>query len=173
MLSRRIELEIRSNLVEASLQAALKYAPMTIRHKGMPPMTVEIESQFAERLNHAQYIWFTTVRADGMPQPTPVWFIGENDDTFLIYTTVDAQKLRNLKANAKVALSYNESDDADDYLVIMGEAKVDRSALAVIDNAAYLEKYRQGIADINMTPESFSESYSIAIRVTASHVRGE
>ena len=135
-------------------------------------MMVSIKPQFAQRLEHAMYIWFTTVRADGMPQPTPVWFIRE-DDTFLIYTTPDSQKLRNMAANSKVALSFNEGAEAEDYVVLMGEATVDEGAPAPISNAAYLEKYRQGISDINMTPESFSESFSVAIRVTPTRVRGE
>jgi PPOX class probable F420-dependent enzyme len=167
-MSRRIEVEIRSNIN----QECAKIRAIENQIQEVHSMTVDIKPQFAQRLENAVYIWFTTVRADGMPQPTPVWFIREND-TFLIYTTPDSQKLRNIEANAKVALSYNESEDADDYLVIMGEATVDDSALPAIDNVAYLEKYRQGISDINMTPESFNERFSVAIRVTPSHVRGE
>lgn len=135
-------------------------------------MSVDLQPEFAERLEHAEYIWFTTVRKDGMPQPTPVWFVREGD-TFLIYTVPDAQKLRNMKGNRHVALSYNESEDADDYLVIMGEAVIDENAPSPLRNAAYMAKYRQGIADINMTPESFDERFSVAIRVTPQHVRGE
>lgn len=133
---------------------------------------MDMNPQFAERLQRAYYIWFTTVRDDGMPQPTPVWFIHENG-TYLIYTMPDSHKVRNLHANSLVALSYNESDDAGDYLVIMGEAKIDRSAPPALHNAAYVEKYRQGFIDINMTPEKFSHDFSTAIRVVPLRVRGE
>lgn len=133
---------------------------------------MEMKPQFAERLQRAYYIWFTTVREDGMPQPTPVWFIHE-DGTYLIYTMPDSQKVRNLQTNSLVALSYNESNDAEDYVVIMGEAKIDRSAPPAIQNAAYMEKYRQGIRDINMTPESFTQTFSLAVRVVPLRVRGE
>ncbi len=133
---------------------------------------MDMNPQFAERLQRAYYIWFTTVRDDGMPQPTPVWFIHEND-TYLIYTMPDSHKVRNLRANSLVALSYNESDDAGDYLVIMGEAKIDRHAPPALQNAAYVEKYRQGFIDIKMTPEEFSRDFSTAIRVVPLRVRGE
>lgn len=135
-------------------------------------MTIAIKPEFAERLRTAEYVWFTTVRADGMPQPTPVWFIWQ-DDTFLIYSMPDAQKIKNLRHNPKVALSYSGSSDASDYLVIMGEARVDAAAPPVNQNAAYVEKYAQGIQDIGLTPESMAQAYSVAIRVTPTRVRGE
>jgi PPOX class probable F420-dependent enzyme len=135
-------------------------------------MSVDIQPEFAERLQKAYYVWFTTVRDDGMPQPTPVWFLWENG-TFLIYTMPDSQKMRNVKANPLVALSYSESADAADYLVIMGEAKVERNVLPPSQNAAYMQKYTQGIADINMTASSFDKTFSTAIRVIPTRVRGE
>jgi hypothetical protein len=38
--------------------------------------------------------------------------------------------------------------------------------------AAYLEKYKTEIADINMTSESFSSEYSLAIRIQPTNLRG-
>jgi PPOX class probable F420-dependent enzyme len=133
---------------------------------------MDIKPEFAQRIQRAYYMWFTTVRDDGMPQPTPVWFIEENG-TFLIYSMPNNQKLRNIEANPLVALSYSETPDAGDYLVIMGEAKLDRNAPTPIQNTAYMQKYTQGIEDINMTPESFNRSFSVAIRVIPIRVRGE
>ena len=135
-------------------------------------MSVDIKPEFARYIQNAYYMWFTTVRDDGMPQPTPVWFIWENG-TFLIYSMPSAHKVRNIKANPLVALSYSASEDAEDYLVIMGEAKIERNAPLPSKNATYMEKYTQGIADINMTPESFDKTFSAAIRVIPTRVRGE
>ncbi len=135
-------------------------------------MSVEINQEFAERLEKAIYIWFTTIRADGMPQPTPVWFVRDGD-TFLIYTTKGAQKLRNIAANPKVALNYSATLDADDYLVIMGEARFDPDSPAAIHNPAYMAKYGDTLPEIGMTPEEFNESFSEPIRVTPTFVRGD
>jgi PPOX class probable F420-dependent enzyme len=135
-------------------------------------MAIEIKPEFAERIRKAYYVWFTSVRDDGMPQPTPVWFIWQ-DDTFLIYSVPSAQKVKNIRQNAKVALSYSESDDAGDYLVIMGEAKIETNVPPVNQNPAYLEKYKDGIKDIGMTPDSMTQTFSTAIRITPTQVRGE
>jgi len=135
-------------------------------------MPAEISPEFAERIRSAYYVWFTTVRADGMPQPTPVWFIWEND-TFLIYSMPTAQKIRNIRQNPKVALSFADSNDAESYIVIMGEATIEEGAPLANQVPAYLAKYADGIKDIGMTPESMAQSFSTAIRVRPIHVRGE
>ncbi|MDZ4767285.1 MAG: TIGR03667 family PPOX class F420-dependent oxidoreductase [Chloroflexota bacterium] len=135
-------------------------------------MTIEIPQKFAERLDKAQYVWFTTVRADGMPQPTPVWFIREQDG-FVVYSMPDAQKVKNIRQNPKVALSFTESPDAEDYLVVMGEATLDPKAPAPATTSPYMVKYAQGIKDLGMTDEGFTTAFTTAIRVTPTRVRGE
>jgi PPOX class probable F420-dependent enzyme len=135
-------------------------------------MTVELSPKILDLINKSEFVWFTTVRADGMPQPTPVWFIWDNG-TFLIYSQPAAQKVRNLQANTKVALGFSRDLTGEEYAVIMGEAFIDSTTPPPIGMAAYLEKYRQGIADINMTPESMSAMFSTAIRVKPLRTRGE
>jgi PPOX class probable F420-dependent enzyme len=116
-------------------------------------------------------MWLTTVRADGMPQPTPVWFVWENG-TFLLYSKPDAQKLRNIRQNPKVALSFNLDPEAEEFVVIMGEAIIDDAAPRAHEHKAYVKKYGDGIKRLQWTPEQMSGMYSVAIRVTPSHVRG-
>ncbi len=135
-------------------------------------MSVLIDPKFDEVIEHAEYMWFTTVRTDGQPQPTPVWFIYEND-TFLIYSQPQAQKIRNITGNPKIALSITMSDDAEEFLVIMGDAVVDASAPAPSKHAAYISKYAESIPAIGMTPESFDAMFSLAIRVTPTRIRGQ
>ncbi len=134
-------------------------------------MSVHISSDLQTQLDSAEYIWFTTVRDDGQPQPTPVWFIQEND-TFLIYSMPSAQKVRNIRTNPKVSLNYNPESDGENFIVIMGDAVIDDDAPSPIHNAAYFKKYERGIETIGMTPDSFEQSYSLAIRVTPTRVRG-
>ncbi len=133
-------------------------------------MSIEMPAQFNDLIEHAEYAWFATVRADGMPQPTPVWFIREGD-SFLIYTIPGSQKVNNLEASTKVALSWANAD-AGEYWVIMGEASIDTAAPPANQNPRYLAKYRDGIVDINMTPKSFSQQFSLPIRLIPVHVRG-
>ncbi len=133
-------------------------------------MTVIISPELGARIDKAYYVWFTTVRSDGMPQPTPVWFIREGE-TFLIYSQPNAQKIANIAANNKVALSFADSHDAEAFFVIMGEATVDHAPVKANENPIYQQKYAQGIVDIKMTPESMAAMFSSLIRVTPIRVR--
>lgn len=101
-------------------------------------MSLEISPDLLERIDQAHFAWFTTVREDGMPQPTPVWFIRDLDSTFLIYSQPDAQKVRNLQQNGHVALSFACDEKALKYIVVMGEAALDVNALPMHLNVEYL-----------------------------------
>ncbi len=125
--------------------------------------------KLAERLRNEMVIWLTTVRADGTPVPTPVWFLWEGE-SFRIYTQPGSAKLRNLAANPKGSLNVNSDEWGGKVAVFTGEFSIEDGHPA-IDNAAYLEKYREGIQDIQMTPETFSKSYSVALRFRIDKVR--
>ncbi len=56
------------------------------------------------RLREELIVWLTTVRADGQPQTSPVWFLWDGE-TFLIYSRPDAARLRNIAANRRVSLN--------------------------------------------------------------------
>jgi PPOX class probable F420-dependent enzyme len=134
-------------------------------------MAAEIKPEFAARIQSSQFTWFATVREDGMPQPTPVWFIEDGDD-FIIYSTPQAQKIKNIQKNPNVAMSFSWDDEAESYVVVMGQARVDPSIPSPIKHSAYFTKYQQGITDIGMTPTSFEQTFSTGIRVTPISARG-
>lgn len=134
-------------------------------------LTTEYGARVARRLQDEQVIWLTTVGRDGTPQPNPVWFVYE-DDSFLIYTQDTAYKLRNIRRNPRVSLHFDSGESGEDVVVFTGRASLDESAPLAHRHAAYLEKYRQGIADIDMTPESMGKDYHVAIRVKPDKVRG-
>lgn len=127
----------------------------------------------AERLRNESVVWFTTVSPDGIPEPTPVWFLWDGGDEMLIYTPPDSLKVRNIRENDRVAVNLNSDEHGGDVVVFLGRAALDDAAPAVKDNPAYVEKYRRGMQNIGLTPESMSESYSQPIRVTMTHTRVE
>jgi PPOX class probable F420-dependent enzyme len=135
---------------------------------------IDLSSEFgvrvAARLDQELIIWLTTVRADGTPQPSPVWFLWA-DQTVLIYSQPNKQKLRNIAQNPKVALNFNSDQDGGAIAIITGDAQIDPQVPAD-QISAYLEKYRMAIADLGSAPESFAQSYSVAIRVTPASLRG-
>jgi PPOX class probable F420-dependent enzyme len=133
--------------------------------------STEFGKRVIQRLNHEEVIWLTTVQPSGMPQPNPVWFLWENS-TFLIYTQPGSYKLRNLQNNARVSIHFNCDEAGGDVIVFTGEASIDSDTPPADRHPAYLSKYGQGITGIGMTPESFTGSYSVPIRVKPAKVRG-
>jgi PPOX class probable F420-dependent enzyme len=131
----------------------------------------EFGARVMKRLQDEQIIWLTTVRPDGIPQPNPVWFLFDGE-AILIYSQPGARKVSHIGNNPKVALNFNTTADGGDVVVITGEASIDTQPLPAEQAARYLEKYRQGIPDIGMTPDSYMRSFSTVIRVIPKHVRG-
>jgi PPOX class probable F420-dependent enzyme len=133
--------------------------------------STDFGARVARRLREEETMWLTTVRADGTPQPTLIWFLWEND-SFLIYSQPEKQKLRNIARNSKVALNFDSDGQGGDMIIITGEAQVVTDVPPANQHAAYLDKYRDDITEIGMNPDSFAQSYSVPIRVTPTKLRG-
>ena len=125
-----------------------------------------------QQLENEYVIWLTTVDSNFAPQPRPVWFIWEND-SFLIFSQAKARKVAHIKKHPKAALHFNTDETGDHHVIIfIGEASIDTNCPPAHQVPAYLKKYAKGISDLDMTPEGFSEDYSIAIRIHPTEVRG-
>jgi PPOX class probable F420-dependent enzyme len=127
-------------------------------------------TRLGRRLKGETVIWLTTVRADGTPQPSPVWFLWDGAE-FLIYSQPRKPKLRNIRKNTRVSLNLNSDESGGKVAAFAGVARIDRRAPSAKDLPDYAKKYARGIKSIGMTPESFSKSYSVAIRVRPDSVR--
>jgi PPOX class probable F420-dependent enzyme len=137
---------------------------------------VDLTSKFGravtQHLADQYVIWLTTVDSKLTPQPRPVWFIWEND-TFLIYSQPNAQKVKHISKNPRVALHFNTDETGDKHVIVfIGEASIDPNCPPLHEVPAYLEKYEEGVAGLEMTPEEFSREYSTAIKIRPTEVRG-
>ena len=132
--------------------------------------TTETGGRVAQRLQTEHVIWLTTVRADGQPQSSPVWFLWDGD-TFLIYSQPTAQKLRNIRRHPGVSLHLNSDERGGNVVTIDASATIEADAPPANAASAYGEKYRDGIGAIGHTPESLAQTYSVALRVTPRRVR--
>jgi PPOX class probable F420-dependent enzyme len=137
----------------------------------MIDLSGDFGARVARRLDQEIIIWLTTVRADGAPQPSPVWFLWA-DQELLIYSKPNTPKLRNIGQNPKVSLHFDSDGQGGDIVVIAGAARIDEQAPSALEVDAYVKKYREHIAQIKMTPDSFARAYSTAIRVTPTGLRG-
>jgi PPOX class probable F420-dependent enzyme len=124
-----------------------------------------------DQLQNEEVAWLTTTSANGTPQPRLVWFLWE-DDTILVYSQPGTAKLSHIARNPRVALPFNSDPAGDHMSVITGTATIDGSSPRAVDHAAYLEKYRSGIAAIGSTPEQFSDSFSVPVRIQPERMRG-
>ena len=122
------------------------------------------------RLRSEQILWLTTVRADGQPQSSPVWFLWDGE-TFLVFSQPSAQKLRNLAANPRVAVHLESDGTGDEVLTVDGTAAVDPEVPPSDQLEEYGVKYREGIQAMGSTPAELARDFSVAIRVRPSRVR--
>src|SRR5947199_7063493 len=126
--------------------------------------STEFGARVERRLREDRVIWLTTVRPDGTPEPSPVWFLWDGE-TFLIYSQ-HTRKLRNIEANPNVALNFDGDGMGGNIIVINGQAEIASDAPPANEVPAYVQKYQQGFTRLGVTPESFAQSYSVPIRVT-------
>lgn len=133
--------------------------------------TTAYGQRVSRRLREERIAWLTTVRADGTPQPSPVWFFWDGE-TALIYSKPDQPKTCNIEGNPRVSLHFDGDGQGGDIVVFSGAARIDRAAPPADQHGAYLEKYRVGLERIGMTAEEFARDYAVAIRVTLGKPRG-
>jgi PPOX class probable F420-dependent enzyme len=117
------------------------------------------------RLREEGIIWLTTVRSDGLPQSVPVWFLWDGE-TFLIYSELDRQKLRNIGRNPRVGLHLNSNARGGNVVRVEGTAEIEEDFPPATEIGEYVEKYRESIARIGFDPEGFARAYSVGLRVT-------
>jgi PPOX class probable F420-dependent enzyme len=130
----------------------------------------EVSGAVAERLATSQLAWLTTVRADGQPQSSYVWFHFDGTDV-LICSQSAAAKVRNVRSSPLVSFHLNGDDFGGQVLTM------DASA-AVVDDigperlAAYLAKYDEAIrTQLSTTPEQLRADYSTTLRITPTRIR--
>jgi PPOX class probable F420-dependent enzyme len=139
----------------------------------LPDPSTPFGERVARRLHDERIIWLTTVDLHGMPQPTPVWFLwDENTSTVLIYSLTNAKRLAHVQQNPKVALNFDGNGQGGDIIVITGEAHVSSDDPPADQLPTYVEKYRDFIARGFGTPENFASKYSVPLRIRPIALRG-
>lgn len=135
------------------------------------PFEQPIGPMILARLRDEEIIWLTTVDANWMPQPRPVWFHWDGENV-LILSQKQAAKVRHIERSSKVSLNFNTTPDGGDVGVILGEARV---SIAPVDSERlkeYVQKYRIGIENLGMSIEQMLGEYPIWILVYPLRVRG-
>jgi PPOX class probable F420-dependent enzyme len=137
----------------------------------LPPAGTSFGERVRRRLREELFLWFTTVAADGTPQPTPVWFVWDDGDV-LIYSRHDARRLHHLRGDAQVSLHFNANARGGDVVVLSGRAQLADREPPPHQMPAYLDKYRDQMIRVSGSLEAFSAEYSIPVRVRIGRIRG-
>jgi len=122
------------------------------------------------RLREDGVIWLTTVRADGQPQTSPVWFVWDGV-SFLIYSIPTSPKVPNIRTNPRVSLNLDGDGAGGSIVTIEGEATIDEQTKPAHEQSAYVTKYLELSRGLGTEAEPFAQMYSAAIRVTPARAR--
>jgi PPOX class probable F420-dependent enzyme len=137
-------------------------------------MMIDRNTEFGRRverhLRQDETVWIVTVDADGTPEPSLVWFYW--DGQAILVRSQPTRKVRNLERNPRLALHFDSDGQGGDVVVLTGMARVESPGPGPEGAREYMEKYRAGIQEIGLTPEQLAASYSVAIHITPSKVRG-
>ncbi|HEY65362.1 MAG TPA: pyridoxamine 5'-phosphate oxidase [Caldilineae bacterium] len=89
------------------------------------------------RLLQEKIIWVATVRPNGAPHLTPVWFVWHADRLYICISPT-SRKARNLASNPRVALSL---EDGRNVVIVEGVAEPANSEERASVAALFLDKY--------------------------------
>ncbi len=139
----------------------------------LPDQSTPFGERVARRLHNDRLIWFTTVDAKGTPQPTPVWFLWDDEtSTILMYSRADARRLAHVQQNPRIALNFDGNGYGGDIIVITGKARISSDDPPADKLPTYVEKYSDFIATRYETPEKFAAIYPVALRIQPIAIRG-
>jgi PPOX class probable F420-dependent enzyme len=132
--------------------------------------TTEWGQHAEQRLRSDIIAWLTTVGSDGRPYTVPVWFLWK-DETVLIFSQPNKQKIRNLPKNPRVTLALDDTDGGEDVVIIEGTAELVNDPAISAEMPTYVEKYGTHIQGQGWTPADMAADFSQAIRVTPKKIR--
>ena len=100
-------------------------------------MTTTISAEIISKLESQQTIWFSSVRPDGRPHLTPVWFVW-HEQKFYFGIDPASVKSRNIRHNPRVALAL---EDGTNPVICEGTARLVEPPLSESLLAAFFKKY--------------------------------
>ena len=124
----------------------------------------------AQRLTGEGVGWLTTAGADGQPQSSPVSFLWDGTALWL-RSQAQAGKVRNIRANPRVAFHLADDGHGGNIVTIEGTASLEADLSEPL-REAYFAKYGEDIRSaLQTTPEQLAADYPTTIRVTPTRTR--
>ncbi len=136
-------------------------------------MPIDLEGEFGKRvrnrLEHESVVWLTTVRANGTPEPSPVWFYW--DGSKILLRSKPTVKARNIEANPHVTLNF-DSEGGGNVVVITGTARIAAEDDFGRVRDRYFAKYAEQIKQLGTSVSGMTSSYSVVLEIEPTKLRG-
>jgi PPOX class probable F420-dependent enzyme len=138
----------------------------------LPESSTAFGERVRRRLREEQVIWITTVGKDGTPQPNPVGFLFQDDNSILIYNMVNANRLSHVIDRPQVALHFDSDGACSDIVIFTGTACRADDMPAPHENQAFLAKYGASLRRVSDSPEEFGKRFPVPLRIDITRTRG-
>lgn len=129
-------------------------------------MPTTIPATHRDLIENANFAHLATLMKNGSPQVTPVW-IDIDGDTILFNTAEGRQKDRNLRRDARVALSIH--DNANPYRYIQIRGKVTGHTTDGAD--AHIDKLAKKYMNLDSYPYRNAAEARVIYRIQPEHVQ--
>lgn len=131
-----------------------------------------IDRSSATRLTLTDFGWITTVRRDGQPQSSYVWFHFDGTDIYVI-SEPQSRKVSNITGNSRVSFHLDgDGTIGDGVLTIDATAQLSDVTDDPQRLSQYISKYENRIREgLESTPECYAAVFSTAIKVNPKSIR--
>jgi PPOX class probable F420-dependent enzyme len=133
--------------------------------------SIEIGPDVAEQLATTPLAWLTTVRGDGQPQSSYVWFFFDGTD-LVVCSQPTAAKLRNIRSNPRASFHLDGDGQGGGVLTIDALAEIVDGEINPAWRDGYEAKYGSMIRTHMMTtPEELRSQFSTVLRLRPARLR--
>jgi PPOX class probable F420-dependent enzyme len=132
--------------------------------------STELGARAEERLRTERTIWLATVDPGGAPSVRPVWFVWDGE-SFLVYSSPTAAKLRHIAANPSVCLHLDPDEWGESVVIVHGEARIAPEQPPAAESDAYVAKYGWGFERLGVTVAEYARDYSVPIVIRFTSLR--
>ncbi len=140
--------------------------------EGIPDTSTPFGERVRRRLREEQVIWITVVGEDGTPQPNPVGFLLQDDDSILTYNATDAKRLAHVADRPQVALHFDGDGAGGDIVIFTGTAHRVNDVPPPHENQAWRDKCGDSPARRFGSWEKYGEMFPVPLRIEITRTRG-
>jgi PPOX class probable F420-dependent enzyme len=145
---------------------------MSTADSALPDSGTAFGERMRRRLSEEQIIWITTVGKDGTPQPNPVGFVCQDDNSIVIYNMVNANRLNHVVDPPQVALHFDGDGTGGDIVVFAGTARRAHDVPPPHENHSFLAKYGDSLLRVSDSAEEFGKRFPVPLRIEITRTRG-